>query len=77
MPYLDLLLNQSLQLLHLLGEGLFASGQLRHQGFLLLQLATKLTCRERGTSCYGDSVSCYGNSVSCYGDSNSKIDILF
>ena len=35
-----------LELLNLLGVGLLASGQLGHQGFLLLQLATKLTCGE-------------------------------
>ena len=33
-----------LELLNVLGVGLLASGQLGHQCFLLLQLATKLTC---------------------------------
>ena len=43
---LDLLLNKSLELLNLLGVGLLSSGQLGHQGLLLLHLARKLTCGE-------------------------------
>lgn len=41
--YLDLLFNLSLQLINLLGESLFPSGQLRNKGFLLLKLTAKFT----------------------------------
>lgn len=41
--YLNLLFNLPLQLLNLLCEGLFASGQLRDKSFFLLNLTAKLT----------------------------------
>lgn len=41
--YLNLFFNLSLQLLNLLSEGLFASGQLGNKGFLLLNLTAELT----------------------------------
>lgn len=53
--YLNLLFNLPLQLLDLLCEGLLASGQLRDESFLLLNLTAKLTW---GTSCGVQWVRC-------------------
>lgn len=41
--YLDFLFKLSLEVFNLLSGGLLSSGQLRHQGVLLLQLPAKLT----------------------------------
>ena len=49
--YLNLLFNMPLKLLDLLSESLFASGELRNQSLLLLQLTAKLTCIDLDSLC--------------------------
>ncbi len=49
--YLNLLFNLPLKLFSLLSERLFASGELRNQSLLLLQLTAKLTCVNLNSLC--------------------------
>jgi len=66
--YLNLFFNMPLKLLNLLSGSLFASGELRNQSLLLLQLTAKLTCIDL------DSLSDFSMSQSVY---FLKMDVRF